>query len=382
MRILIVGAGVAGLTLAGLLKQRGFQPEIVEKQRNISAPGHMMGIYPLGSRILYGLGLMPLFLERTVSSDNYMMCTGKGEVMHQFSLKQVFAKYGPNRSCTRGTLIGVLREGCADLKMRFATSITSIEQKGEKVEVRFSDETSGEYDLVVGADGVHSDVRRLVFTPDEYSFFETGWGGWVWWTDDERLQPGTAMEFWGSGNMLGIYPTEYRFGAFAISPTIKDKTKPYQGLRSDIRQSLSDLIKSYPVVFEQIPQDDRSDMVYWPLMDVRTNSWYKKRVVLVGDAAVGFLPTSDAGASMAMESAAVLADELIRVDNYRLEWALSIYQKRRQVRVQAAQDDSRSLAKNLFVKSAFSSRWRNHLLQRYSLKELSDSVEKFFEAPI
>lgn len=382
MRILIVGAGVAGLTLAGLLRQRGFEPEVIEKQKNISQPAYMLGIYPLGSRILYGMGLMNAFLERSVPSDDYMMCNGRGDLMHQFSLKQVFSPYGPNRSCTRGTLLSVLREGCVDVSIRMGITVTSIEQRGDRVEVTFSDEKQAEYDLVVGADGLHSDVRRLVFTPDEYKFFETGWGGWLWWTDDHRLQPGTAMEFWGSGYMLGIYPTEYRFGAFAIMPTAKGKTTPYSGLRSDIRQMMSDLIQKYPVVFEQIPQDDRSDMTYWPLSDVRTDAWYKKRVVLVGDAAVGFLPTSDAGASMAMESAAVLADELMRVDNYHLEWALSIYQKRRQPRVDAAQEDSRSLAKNMFVKSFFSSHVRNYLLQRYSLKSLSESIQKFFEAPI
>jgi len=382
MRILIVGAGIAGLTLAGLLKQRGFEPEVVEKQKNISLPGYMLSIYPLGSRILYGLGVMPVFMERSVPSDDYMMCDGSGNVIHHLSLKQVFAPYGPNRACTRGTFLSVLREACPGLVIQMGTTVNSIEQHGDTVEVAFSNGKTGEYDLVVGADGVHSDVRRLVFTPDEYAFFETGWGGWLWWTDDDRLQPGTAMEFWGSGHMLGIYPTDYRFGAMAVSPTIKGKTTPYQGLRSDIRQARSDLIPKYPVVFEQIPQDDRSDMVYWPLTDVRTKSWFKKRVVLVGDAAVGFLPTSDAGGSMAMESAAVLADELMRVDNYHVEWALTIYQKRRQLRVEAAQDDSRDLAKNMFVKSAFSTWQRNRVLQRYSLKDLSDSIQKFFEAPI
>ncbi len=382
MRILIVGAGVAGLTLAALLKQRGFEPHLIEKQETIFHPGYMLGIYPLGSRILYGLGLMDLFLERSVPSDNYTMCNGLGNVIHEFSLRQVFAPYGPNRSCTRGTLLSVLMEGCAGLPIKMGVSVRSLEQKGDTVEVVMSDGTTGEYDLVVGADGLHSEVRRLVWTPDEYSYFDTGWGGWLWWTDDPKLQAGTAMEFWGAGHMLGVYPTEYRFGAFAISPTEKGKTTPYPGLRSNIRQLMSGLVKPYPVVFEQIPQDEHSDMTYWPLSDVRSQLWYKKRIVLVGDAAVGFLPTSDAGASMAMESAAVLADELMRIDVYRLDWALSIYQKRRQPRVETAQEDSRSLAKHMFVKSVFSSRVRNYLLQRYSLKSLQESIDRIFQAPI
>ncbi len=382
MRILIVGAGIAGLTLAALLKQRGYYPTIVDRQQNISSIGHMLGIYPLGSRILYGLGLMEEFLDRSVPSDNYVMCNGKGETIHQFSLKQTFAPYGPNRSITRGTFINILLHGCIDLPLILGTELKSIDQKGDTVEVEFNDGSQEEFDLVIGADGLHSQVRSLAFTSDEYSFFETGWGGWVWWTDDPHLAPGTAMEFWGSGHMLGIYPTEYKFGAFAISPTKANKTTPYSGLRSDIRQSFSDLIQRYPVVFEQIPQDDNSNMIYWPLTDVRSELWYKKRVALIGDAAVGFLPTSDAGASMAMESAAALADELTRTNQYHLDWALLLYQKRRKPRVEAAQDDSRNLAKHMFVKSAVSSQIRNYMLRQHSMKNISESIDKIFQASI
>ena len=382
MRILIVGAGVAGLTLAALLRQRGYDPTIIDKQNDILQTGYMLGIYPLGNRILYGLGLMEEFLDRSVPSDNYIMCNGKGDIIHQFSLKQTFAPYGHNRSITRGTFIDVLLHGCNDLPLYLGVEITSIEQKGDIVEVTFHDGTQHEYDLVVGADGLRSQIRNLIFTPEEYHYFETGWGGWVWWTDDPKLTPGTAMEFWGSGHMLGIYPTEYKFGAFAISPTQKNKTVPYAGLRSDIRQALSDLIQRYPVVFEQIPLDNNSNMIYWPLTDVRSNNWYKKRVVLIGDAAVGFLPTSDAGASMAMESAAALADELTRTDTYHLDWSLLLYQKRRKPRVEAAQDDSRSLAKHMFVKSAVSSSIRNYMLRQHSLKSISESIDKIFQIPI
>lgn len=381
MRILIVGAGIAGLTLAALLKRRGFSPTIVEKQYEISNIGHMLGIYPLGSKVLYGLGLMQEFLDRSVPSDHYMLCTSNGDVIHHFSLKQTFDPYGPNRSCTRGALIDVLLQGCDDIPILMGVEVTSLDAKGDVVEVTLSDNSQEEYDLVVGADGIHSHVRDLILTPEEYSIFDTGWGGWVWWTDDPKLTPGTAIEFWGSGHMLGIYPTEYKFGAFAISSSKKGKTTPYSGLRSDIRQEFSDLIKPYPVVFEQIPMDS-TQMTYWPLKDVRSEVWHRKNVVLIGDAAVGFLPTSDAGASMAMESAAVLADELTRTDRYHLDWALQLFEKRRKPRVQAAQDDSRNLAKHMFVKSILSSQIRNFMLRKQSVKSLSESIDKTFQTPI
>lgn len=382
MRILIVGAGISGLTLAALLHQRGIQPDLIDQRDAPLDQGYMLGISPLGSRVLYGLGLMDTFLSQSVASDSYMMCNGSGEVIHQFSLRQVYETYGPNRACTRGTLLRVLMKACDGLSIRTGLSVSAIEQKGEVVQVTFTDGSLGEYDLVVGADGIHSEVRHLILTPDEYSYFESKWGGWLWWTTDPRLQAGTATEFWGSGYMLGLYPTESQFGAFAILPAEKDKTTPYPGLRSHIRQSMSDLIARFPQVFEQIPEDRRSNMSYWPLTDVRASVWFKKNVVLLGDAATGFLPTSGVGAAMAMESAAVLADELGRTDRYHLGWALSLYQKRRQARVEHEQDDARDLAKGLFVRSALQSHLRNMALQRYSTKSFAEGIAKVFDSPI
>lgn len=382
MRILIVGAGIGGLTLAALLNQRGMKPDVIEKREQSMEHGYMLGVSPLGSRVLYGLGLMDAFLSRSVASDNYVMCNGAGETIHQFSLKQVYEGYGPNRSCTRGTLLHVLMEGCQGLSIKTGLSVSAIDQKGDVVTVTFTDGTTGEYDLVVGADGLHSEVRHLILTPEEYAYADTGWGGWLWWTSDARLQAGTATEFWGSGYMLGLYPTEFKFGALAILPSEKNKTAPYPGLRSHIRQSMSDLIARIPQVFEQIPEDRRSDMTYWPLMDVRSSVWFKKNVVLLGDAAAGFLPTSGAGAAMAMESAAVLADELGRTDRYHLGWALSLYQKRRKERVEHEQDDARDLAKGMFVRSALQSHLRNMALQRYSTKSFSEGIAQIYNTPI
>ncbi len=381
MRILIVGAGISGLTLGALLKQRGLNPDIIESQQSLTEHGYMLGLSPLGSRVLYGLGLMQPFLDQSVSSDHYAMRTGTNEMIHQFSLRQVYEAYGPNRACTRGTLLRVLMSGCQGLSIKMGLTITSLEQRGDQVQVTFSDGDQGEYDLVVGADGLNSEVRRLLLTPEEVSYLDTGWGGWLWWTSDSHLPSKTATEFWGSGYMLGIYPTEYKFGAFAILPAEKNKTAPYPGLRSHIRQAMSDLMKPFPQLFEQIPQDGRG-MSYWPLKDVRAHVWFKKRVVLMGDAAVGFLPTSGAGAAMAMESAAVLADELSRVDAWHLEWALGLYQKRRQERVELEQEDARDLAKGLFVKSSLHSHLRNLALQRYSTKSFTDSLSRVFESPI
>ncbi|WED42807.1 FAD-dependent oxidoreductase [Legionella cardiaca] len=382
MRVLIVGAGIAGLTLAALLKQRAIPCEVIERQADLSHAGYMLGIYPLGSKVLYGLGLMESFIESTASSDNYVMANPENEIIQKLPFHELFLTYGPYRCCSRGVLLQVLLKGCQGIPIRFNTTLESISLDKDMVKVKFNDGSKGEYDLLVGADGMHSSVRKLAFNKDEYSYHETGWGGWVWWSDDPKLEENIIKEFWGEGVFFGIYPTEKKFGVIAAGPMDKKKINVYPGRADDIKKQFPELVKVYPTLFSQIPHDDDESFFYWPLSDVTSKHWYKDRVVLVGDAAVGFLPTAGIGASMAMESAAVLADELSRTDKHYLDWALSLYQKSRQQRVEKMQKDSRQLAKFMFVKSPFWAKLRNKLLHFYSIKSLAKSIDKSFQEPI
>ena len=132
---------------------------------------------------------------------------------------------------------------------------------------------------------------------------------------------------------------------------------------------------------EAIPADD-AELFFWELADVRSARWARGRVVLLGDAAAAFLPTAGVGASMAMESAAVLADELSRTDARGVERALSFYVARRKERVEGVQEDSRKLARTMFVKSATVAHIRDMLTKLYSLERLASTMAKAFEEPI
>jgi 2-polyprenyl-6-methoxyphenol hydroxylase-like FAD-dependent oxidoreductase len=128
--------------------------------------------------------------------------------------------------------------------------------------------------------------------------------------------------------------------------------------------------------------DDGEEMFFWHLSDVRAAEWVRNRVVLLGDAAAGFLPTAGIGASMAMESAAVLADELSRTNARMLDNALALYVKRRKRRVEGIQDDSRRLAKLMFVRSSTVAAVRNYVSKFMSLETVMKSITRAFEEPI
>lgn len=222
-------------------------------------------------------------------------------------------------------------------------------------------------------------TRKMMF--GDQPRFDTGWGGWVWWAPLEDIPPETFVEHWGAGRFVGGYPTKDGIGVCACAPVSDDIAKQGPGRRSRIQERFAGMGKLVDSWLDNTPDDD-AEMFFWHLSDVRSHEWIKGRVVLLGDAAAGFLPTAGIGASMAMESAAVLADELSRVNADSLELALHAYEKRRRHRVERVQGESRQLARMMFVESGMLAWGRDQLTKLYSIKQLAGSIAKAFDEPI
>lgn len=378
MRILIVGAGIGGMTLAALLDRRGVRATVIDRAPSTSHAGYMLGLYALGHRVLYGLGLHEQFAAASVECKHYASYDDHGDRIAQWSLDPISGRYGPLLSCTRPQLVELLRGGMGGSVVRFGTHPTAILPEGEQVRVTLSDGAEEVYDLVVGADGIGSSVRRLVF--GEQPRTDTGWGGWVWWAPTDRCPPDTFVEFWGAGRFVGGYPTKDGVGVFAGAP-VADGFADVAGRRERLRARFAGMGPLAGSWLDAVP-DDSAEIFFWHLADVRSAEWVKGRVVLLGDAAAGFLPTAGVGASMAMESAAVLADELSRTDARYAEHALALYVKRRRRRVEAIQDDSRRLARLMFVSSAPIAAIRNHVSAYMSLEMAMGAITRAFEEPI
>ncbi len=379
MRILIVGAGIGGMTLAALLKQRGYHPTLIERAPDFEHAGYMLGLWPLGYRVLHGLGLYEQFAAETLECRHYEVRDNHGELVKHWSMAPISDRFGPNLSCTRPQLIKLLHSAIDDLDLRFNTTLDTLYDDGETATVAFSDGRTETFDLVVGADGIHSKVRQMIFGDQPY--YHTNWGGWVWWVGLDQVPQETFIEHWGAGRFFGIYPTTQGAGVYAGAPVTDDFSQPGPGRNQRIRDRFAGMGELVETCLESLP-DDNSDLFFWKLSDVRAKEWTRGRVVLLGDAAAGFLPTAGIGASMAMESAAVLADELSRTNTQFLEHALALYVKRRQHRVESTQNDSRHLAKMMFIKSATVSHIRDVATKFYSLEQLAGSISKAFDEPI
>ena len=372
MKILIIGGGVAGLTLAGLLQRRGFAPRLVEKAPAFGKVGYVIVIWPSGSRVLKGLGAYEKLLEEGCQFTNYYISNYKGKVIKTYTIDPVAEKYGPIISIYRPELIDTLLASVNPEFIDMNTTVEKIEQGTDTAEVHFSDGSSEQYDLVIGCDGVRSKTREQIFghIPLTYS----GMSGWGFWIDPNLSKPDGIVEYWGKGKFIGVWPTKGRLSVFTSVKMAEKNIDPVDSRIDRIKECFKEFGGVVPDMLDQL--NDPNEIYYDTYNDMQIDGWSKGRVVLVGDSAHAILPNAGAGVSMAMESAAVIAEELCRADSKYIEHALKQYETRRKPRVKKVQNQSRMMGKLVYSNSSILSTARDYFLKVYS----NDLVYKYWDS--
>jgi 2-polyprenyl-6-methoxyphenol hydroxylase-like FAD-dependent oxidoreductase len=379
LRILIVGGGIAGTTLANLLEQQGLVPVLVEKEPTWSCHGYALALWPLGSRVLRGLGLYEAFCDISQRLEWYRIFDQHRRAVHAIHLSAHLSEADMIRMVAREELLLLLANRLRATEVQFATVPERIEQRGDEVEVTFTSGEHATFDLVVGCDGMHSTVRHAILgavpaTP-------THWAGWAWWTQASEVPKDTVCEYWAPGRFFETYSTRDATSVLAAMPIRRMPVSGHPPSHEAVRQAFGQFGGDVLRVLEALSSDDR--IYYWDFTDVRCLRWHRGRVVLLGDASSALLPTAGVGASCAMESAAVLADELRRVDAATVEQALPLYFRRRFTRVDRMQRESRLIARLMFMESALLCRIRNWVLRTTPFAESRlKAIERLLGEPL
>lgn len=161
-RVLIVGAGMSGLTLGNALKCAGIDCEIVEIRSSLSEPGLGISLQGPALRALQSVGMADSCIERGFGYSYFKACDAAGNVTGTVDLLRLL---GPDYPATVGILHQAVHEVLADglkalnVPLQLGTTVTDLADEGRGVDVTFTDGTNKRFDLVVGADGANSKIR-------------------------------------------------------------------------------------------------------------------------------------------------------------------------------------------------------------------------------
>ncbi|EIL95838.1 FAD-dependent oxidoreductase [Rhodanobacter sp. 115] len=379
LRVLVVGAGVAGLTLAQALRAGGLHPVLVERAADHADDGYMLALMPLVEPVLRQAGVRDAYRARSVRFHRYVLHGRHGQRLREYAIDSLLSRYGEYRGIARGELMQALAdEGAA---VSYATTLRALRQTPEAAYVllREGDSThEAVFDAVVLADGLHSSSRELLLPAQQVSTFDCGWGGWVAWMDSDAAHADRGDEIWGSDFFVGVYPVRGRAGVFVGGHRDDTRAGP-QAFVAHIRSQLRHVDDWLLRALESVAESGDTPY-YWKLTDIRSATWAVQRTVLLGDAAAGFVPTAGIGAGMAMESAGVLARQLLATDRAGVPVALHDYERVQRPRVESAQDNSRALTKLMCRRSPALAAVRDVVARFVTLKAALGPIRKLLDS--
>lgn len=309
-RVLVVGGGIGGLAAATALAQRGIQTTVLERNSDFQLPGVGLGQPANALRAYRDLGVLDEVLEAgfIYRSMRYYDSDRQLTADHAFQLGG--DDVPPVCALSRQTLHSILLRAAqrAGVEVRMATTVASLAQTGDGVDVTLSDGGALRTDLVAGFDGIRSTTREMIFG-ELFRPRPLGYGAWR--IQVPRPQDVDAMEFHqGLGSKTGLMPlSEDLMYLFHIRA--EDPAEWFQAdtLHSDLKERLQGYGSYVGEIRDALGPD--SDVVYGPLEGLLIHGpWYSGRVVLGGDAAHVVPPHLTQGAAMAVEDAVTLAQEL------------------------------------------------------------------------
>ncbi len=338
-RLLVVGGGIAGLAASIALRDRGFDPELVEARPEWPVEGAAITMHANGVRALRRLGVGPDLDTSAAALPTWSFHDAQGELLCETDLRQLWGDVGPCLGVTRAGLQALLLRRALAGSHRLAVAVTSVLLDGDEAQVGFSDGTTARFDLVVGADGLHSMTRQSATAAAVPAY-----AGVMAWRSLSRSRPAGLARLellLGEGRFFGLVPVGGG-GTYGFAGMVGERFEdPPADRLARLRERFTTFGGPVPAYLGSLTGDDplHGGAVEW----VQADRWHHGRVVLVGDAAHAAPPHMGEGGAMALEDALVLADELGRAAT--VDEALDRYEARRRPRVEWVQAQSLAAAR-------------------------------------
>ncbi|WP_140635332.1 FAD-dependent oxidoreductase [Methylibium rhizosphaerae] len=342
-RIIIIGGGFSGMSAAIECAKQGAEVDLVEIDPGWRSYGAGISLGGATLRALGTLGVLQRFLQEGSGHDGAEVFTPDGRLLAQLPTPRLAGPDVPGcGAIMRPVLAKMLADAtrAAGVRVRLGCTFTAIDQREDAVDVAFSDGTRGQYDLLIGADGLYSKVRETVF-PDAPQPRYSGQGVWRAVLPRPAEVQGTIM--WvGPKVKTGVNPVSKQEMYLFVTEDrpVNERIEPARFV-----PMLQELLAPFsaPLIQQVRAQlGEASQIIYRPLEGLLVpQPWYRGRVVLIGDTVHATTPHLASGACIGIEDGLVLAEELGRAAG--VEAALAAFQQRRWERCRMVVENSARL---------------------------------------
>ncbi|MEO8953887.1 MAG: FAD-dependent monooxygenase [Ktedonobacteraceae bacterium] len=346
MRVLISGGGIAGLTLAYWLHRYGIPLVVVEQAKSIRHDGYGIDFFGTGYDVAERMGLIDRLQPQQIPIDSVMYVNKQGKQVTKLDvtlMKKIM--YGKYMALIHWTLEEALYEALAgQVDVRFGRSLTCAVPGPDAVSVTFNDGTTESFDLLIGADGVHSRTRALVFGSEEQFGRFLGYSIACYQLVDHYGIDHTWKMYVEPGRLAGAYCGNHDGDIFTLFmyETAKREHLPREQRLPHLRQMFAGMGWITQQLLADAPVSDSIFMD--AVTQIQMPSWHQGRVALVGDACDCPTLISGQGASLAMGGAYLLARALHETTDY--QHAFRQYEQQMRPHVQAQQKNARGFAKS------------------------------------
>ncbi len=342
-RVLVVGGGITGGVLSLALAQRGVDVVLVEVRQELGGVGHGITLQGNALKAFHAVGVFDRIAEKGFPFDKLRMRTADGHVIAEMPTPPMGgAEVPPTMGAVRADVADILADEVvkAGVDVRLGTTVTSVDDHGDGVTATLSDGSTETVDLLVGADGIRSQVRAMLgieaeprpvgmgiwrvvaSRPAELDCSELYYGGPKYKAGYTPISDDLCYAFLIEENLDRSFVGERPNGA-----VLKEHGQGYGGIWGRVRDSLADdAVVNYQWI-ETVCVDD---------------PWYRGRSIVIGDAAHACPPLIAQGAAMCAEDAVVLAEMLTSGDG--VDQVLAKFMERRFPRVKMVLDNSLQLA--------------------------------------
>ncbi|MEU2872705.1 FAD-dependent monooxygenase [Streptomyces olivoreticuli] len=317
--VLISGAGVAGLTLAHWLRHHGFAPTVLERAPAIRPGGQAIDVRGVALDVLGRMGLLAEARQARTTMRGMSMLDGDGNELWR-STEMTYSSGrldSDDIELLREDLTHLLHRRLGDgVEFLFGDSLTALEQDRDGIHARFEHGRPRTFDLVVGADGLHSKVRHLAFGEERQFIRHLGSHLAVFTTDNFLGLDDWQVWLQDTAGTYCVYPargnTEIRATLGFMSDRIDHDHRDTEQQKTLLADRMAHLGGDTPRLLKAMWA--APDFYFDAMAQIHMDRWSTGRATLIGDAAHCPSPLSGQGTSLALVGAYVLADELANAD--------------------------------------------------------------------